>query len=104
MIRPGYIFAQRAKLGYFVSVSQPTTPVRITRRHPSIRTGRLEAWEAVSVDGDYTYVRIEDTGTPWAVEHVPTRTDCGLWPSLPKARRATAGGSALAAARADTAT
>ena len=80
------------------------TPVTVTGRHPAFRSGRSEIWSAVSTDGDYTYNRIEDTGTPWAVEHVPTGTDCGLFSSLPKARRATADGSALAAVKPPVAT
>jgi len=74
------------------------TPVEITEQHPSFRTGRTEAWAAVSKDGEYAFTRVEDTGTPWTVEHLPTGTDCGLFSSLPKARRATADGSALASA------
>ena len=74
------------------------TPVTITERHPSFRSGRMEAWAAVSRDGDWAYSRVEDDGTPWSVEYVPAGTDCGLFASLPKARRATADGSALASA------
>lgn len=75
--------------------TRPMTPVVITERHPAFRTGRTEIWAAVSKDGDWIYNRIEEGGTPWAVEHVPTSTDCGLFSSLPKARRATADRSAL---------
>lgn len=75
--------------------TRPMTPVIITSRHPALSTGRTEIWSAVSADGAWIYNRIEETGTPWAVEHLPTSTDCGLFPSLPKARRATADGSAL---------
>jgi len=79
------------------STPRKHTPVTVTERHPSFRSGRLEIWAAVSTDGTYTYNRIEDTGTLWAVEYVPEHTDCGLFSSLPKARRATASGEALAA-------
>lgn len=75
------------------------TPVTVTARYRSPRTGRMEIWGARSEDGTYAYQRIEDTGTDWTVEHVPTATDCGLWSSLPNARRATASGEALAAVK-----
>ena len=70
------------------------TPVTVTR-HRNLRNGRQEIWEAVSTDGVWAYRRTEEAGTPWEVQHVPT----GRWllyGSLPKARRATADGSALA--------
>ena len=72
------------------------TPVAITARFPSFRSGRMENWAAESRDGVWKYERIEDTGTPWAVIHVPTGTEGDWYGSLPKARAATADGSALA--------
>jgi len=71
------------------------TPVRITEQHPSFRTGKVQAWAAESADGTWAYRRLELPGTPWEVEHLPTGTDCGWFSSLPKARAATADGSAL---------
>jgi hypothetical protein len=38
------------------------------------RTGqprRRECWEATTVDGEWSFERIEDTGTPWIVVHHP---------------------------------
>lgn len=70
------------------------TPITVTSKARSTRTGRIEIWSAVSTDGTWTYERDEDTGTLWAVTHVPT----GRWlyaSSLPKARVSTASGSAL---------
>lgn len=48
--------------------------VTITERGQRIlRSGGVtrhrEAWAAVSVDGLWTFERIEDTGTPWLVQH-----------------------------------
>lgn len=68
------------------------TAIEITAKFRSIRTGRMETWAVRSTDGVWTYERDEDTGTLWAVTHVPT----GRWtyyPSLPKARKDTADGS-----------
>jgi hypothetical protein len=73
------------------------TPVDITEKHPAIRTGKVQAWAAESDDGTWAYRRLELPGTPWEVEHLPTGTDCGWFSSLPKARAATADGSALEA-------
>jgi hypothetical protein len=72
------------------------TPVDITARFPSFNGRRLETWSAASRDGIWKYERIEDTGTPWAVIHVPTNTEGDWYGSLPKARAATASGEALA--------
>lgn len=69
--------------------------VTVTERTLNARTRSMEIWEAVSADGVWLYLRTEEAGTPWTVTHVPT----GRWTlygSLPKARRATADGSALA--------
>ena len=72
------------------------TPVDITARFPSFRTGRLETWSAKSRDGLWTYERLEITGTPWAVIHVPTGIEGDWHGTLTAAREATANGSALA--------
>lgn len=75
------------------------TRVRITVRRPSLPSGRMEAWGAASIDGNWTYTRVEDDGTPWSVDHIPSGTDCGLFGSLDKAKRTTFDGSALPGAK-----
>lgn len=72
------------------------TPVTVTSRYPSFRSGRVENWSAISADGTWKYERQEISGTPWQVEHVPTETIGNWYGSLPAARAATADGSALA--------
>jgi hypothetical protein len=72
------------------------TPVTITSRYPSFNGGRLENWSAVSADGVWKFERMEMSGTPWTVEHVPSEIEAGWYGSLPAARAATADGSALA--------
>jgi hypothetical protein len=72
------------------------TPVNVTARFPSFRAGRLENWAAESRDGVWKYERMEDTGTLWAVLHVPTGTEGNWYGTLTAAREATADGSALA--------
>ena len=69
------------------------TPVTITARYPTHSAGRTQA--AVSDDGLWKYDRIEITGTPWDTVYVPTG-ESAWFSSLPKARAATADGSALA--------
>ena len=48
---------------------------------------RRECWSATSDDGVWGFQRIEDTGTPWLIVHIPTGTDCGTAASLMKAVR-----------------
>jgi hypothetical protein len=39
-----------------------------------VRTGqplRRECWEAVTIDGEWAFERIEEPGTPWIVVHHP---------------------------------
>lgn len=72
------------------------TPADVTRRYRSFSGGRLEAWEARSRDGAWAYRRIEISGTPWEIEHLPTGTEGGWYGTLTAARAATADGSALA--------
>lgn len=73
------------------------TPVDITARYPSFRTGRQESWAAVSRDGEWRYERLEITGTPWAVIYTGTGDEVeGDWyGTLAGARAATADGSAM---------
>jgi hypothetical protein len=72
------------------------TPATVTRRYPAFRSSRLENWEAASDDGLWLYKRLEMSGTPWSVIHVPTGIE-GRWcGTLDDAREATADGSALA--------
>lgn len=71
----------------------PRTPITDVRKARG-RSGRAEIISAASEDGTWTYDREDDTRTLWVVTHVPT----GRWlymSSLPKARAATANGSAL---------
>lgn len=72
------------------------TPADVTARYPAFRSGRLEAWEAVSRDGVWRYERIEVSGTPWSVIHIPTGIDAGWHGTLTAAREMTANGTALA--------
>lgn len=71
------------------------TPVDITARYPSFRTGRLENWSAVSRDAIWRFERFEIAGTPWITVHVPTGTEGPWHGTLTAARAATADGSAL---------
>jgi hypothetical protein len=73
------------------------TPVTVTARYRSFRSGRLENWAAVSDDGMWEYKRLEISGTPWAVVHVPTGLEAGWCGTLTAARGMTADGAALAA-------
>jgi len=73
------------------------TPVDVTRRYPAFRSGRVENWEAKSRDGQWAYHRLEISGTPWAVIHLPTGLEADWYGTLTAARAATADGSALAA-------
>lgn len=81
------------------------TPVTVTERYPTHRSGQMQAWAAVSTERSedgrpvWEYNRIEDKGTPWLARYVPTGESV-LMPSLPKARAATADGSALACIKA----
>jgi hypothetical protein len=73
------------------------TPATVTARYPAFRSGRLEAWEARSDDGVWLYRRLEISGTPWSVVHVPSAIEANWHGTLTAAREATASGSALAA-------
>jgi hypothetical protein len=73
------------------------TPVTGITRYPSLRSGRLEAWSAVSADGVWKFERLETVRTPWSVTHVPSGIEVGSWAgTLSEAREMTANGSALA--------
>ena len=72
------------------------TPVDITARFPSFRSGRLENWAAKSRDGVWKYERLEISGTPWLLLHVPAGIEGDFYGTLTAARAATADGSALA--------
>jgi hypothetical protein len=73
------------------------TPVTAPTRYPSIRSGRLEDWSAVSADGVWKYERLETPRTPWAIVHTPSGIEVGSWAgTLSEAREMTANGSALA--------
>lgn len=72
------------------------TPATVTKRFPAFRSGRAEAWEAVSDDGTWCYSRLEISGTPWEVRHLPTGIAARWYGTLTAARAATADGSAVA--------
>jgi hypothetical protein len=72
------------------------TPATVTKKFPAFRSGRIEAWAAVSDDGVWKYERIEDTGTLWSVIHVPTGIEADCCGTLTAAREMTANGTALA--------
>jgi len=67
------------------------TPINITARHRSTRTGKPEIWAARSRDGRWTYDREETTGTPWIVQHRETGEE-RWFGTLGAARAATANG------------
>jgi hypothetical protein len=73
------------------------TPATVTKKFPAFRSGRIEAWAAVSDDGVWKYERIEDTGTLWAVVHVPTGIEADWCGTLTAARETTANGVAFGA-------
>jgi hypothetical protein len=70
--------------------------MRETFRAPVSRPGdgdtRPELWQAGSVDGLWTYERLDDTSTPWRVMYVPTGQTVDGYGTISAARRATAGG------------
>ena len=72
-------------------------PVTVTERYPSPRTGRMEDWAARSADGAWLISRLEEPGTPWAIEHLSCERIVMLAGSLTKARRAISDGTAMAA-------
>lgn len=72
------------------------TPADVTKRFPSFRSGQLEAWAAESRDGIWRYARLEISGTPWVVIHIPTGIEGNWHGTLTAAREATANGTALA--------
>lgn len=83
-------------------LADPMTPIVITRTagrlsttRPGTRVSHREIWEARSTDGTWTYVRLEEPGTPWRVEHAPTGY-VDYFSSLPRARRWTASDGAMA--------
>jgi hypothetical protein len=53
------------------------TPVTVTRRYPSFRSGRVENWQAVSGDGVWRYDRLEIAGTPWMAVHLAMTAPIG---------------------------
>lgn len=56
----------------------------------TLRVRRRECWAATTVDGEWAFERIEDTGTPWIVVH---------WPRTDRAETATTMFGTLTAAR-----
>jgi hypothetical protein len=68
--------------------TRPKTPLDPNR---TIKRGK-QIWEAVSADGVYAYIRMEDTTTTWAVRHLPTgHVFDDVFGTLPGARRWTWG-------------
>jgi hypothetical protein len=79
------------------------TPVRVTGICTSGRSGRRTPREAASLDGLWTYHRLEIDGrVVWATEHVPSGAEADWTRTLEEARAATASGAALAAVEAKT--
>jgi len=70
------------------------TPVDVTARFPSFRSGRLENWAADSRDGVWKYERIEDTNTLWAVIDAASGEELRWHGTLTAAREYTASGAA----------
>jgi len=57
---------------------------------------RQECWHATSIDGLWSYERVEDEGTTWYVTHNPSGyTGDQPYGTLTSARRATHSGAAL---------
>lgn len=86
--------------GHRVTATRPRrtlTPVTVTARYPSLRSGRPEDWSAVSDDGVWAFERLEETKTPWSIVHAPSGIEVGCWAgTLSEAREMTANGDALA--------
>lgn len=80
-----------------MSTAQAMTAVEITDRGPNWR-GRVETWEARSLDGKWLYVREDDTQTLWLVADAKTRTMVHMTTSLKRARVYTASLNGKAAA------
>lgn len=72
------------------------TPADVTKRFRPFSGGRPQAWQAASRDGIWRYDRLEISGTPWLIVHLPTETEGPWYGTLTAAREATADGSALA--------
>lgn len=72
----------------------PLAPVNVTRRLPNLRTGKNETWAAETTDGVWRIARIEASGTPWELVHIPSGLAAGLHGSLRRARQAIATGAA----------
>ena len=79
-------------------MAAPMAPITDVVKFQSLRTGRMEIWEARS--GPWLFVREESPGTPWIVFHDDftwepehQRRPVTLMGSLPKCRRAVADGS-----------
>ena len=62
------------------------------RQDGSGRVLRRECWEAITVDGEWGFERIDDVGTPWIVVHHPrtpqAETASMLFGTLKAARQA----------------
>jgi hypothetical protein len=101
--RPGRAGAPRRR-----RARGPLTPVRTEQRetfvNPVTEPGgrkRLEVWHAASVDGSWSYERVDDhdAGTPWTVTYAPTGQTREGYPLLDDAREDTASGKLGAALR-----
>lgn len=71
-------------------------PVVKTDFAASFRTGRRECWAARTTDGAWAMTRLDITGTPWAVVHIPTGADMALKGSLRACREYIGSGRAAA--------
>ena len=83
------------------STTTTLAPVTVTCRRPNLRTGKTETWAVETVDGLWRAERIEASGTPWELVHVPSGLPAGLYGSLRKVRRAIADNSAARQMRYD---
>lgn len=72
------------------------TPVTVKLTGVNPATGFAEVWGADSDDGTWRFRRLEDDGTPWIAEHVPTDLCGGWYGTLAAARQAAEDGTALA--------
>jgi len=69
---------------------------RMAHRIRQDGTGRTlphpECWEARTEDGTWTFMRLDEPATPWAIIHTATRTDVDWTTSLKRCREYVARG------------
>lgn len=67
-----------------------------TTKARAFRSGRREVWAAVTVDGEWAFHRLEMTGTPWTVTHVPSMSEVAWLGTLKACRQYVTQGLAAA--------